>query len=316
MEIFTFNPNFSNPIYDFEHIINYDKSTLSKGMTLIYFKKINENSEWERKFYFNKIDENTCYLFNNDDTFSEFNSEENKIKYENYIKELKEKQEKEEIERKIKIEKEKFHIIVHSNKPDLCLDKWINNREDFLEVFNKNKENLKSRFEILNEYATGDEILEILKHKIKRYIPITENVVEITYQLLELMEKKGFYDYDINYKAVDFEEGDLITLPFYLLLYSNKFGTKTLYKVISDFKFDLNKPLIEPDYGPLPFHAIDLLPNFEQEFPTFMKLCVEKGYNMNCVELFDTTQEYLTIIDAMYKIGNPELAEKLKELII
>jgi len=316
MEIFTFNPNFSNPIYDIEHIISYDKSTLSNGITSIYFKKINENSKWVRKIYFNKIDENTCYLFNNDGTFSELNSEEDKIKYENYINELKEKQEKDEIERKIKIEKEKFHIIIYSNKPEYNFDKWVNNREDFIEVFNKNKGNLSSKFEILNEYATGDEILEILKYQVEKCIPLSDVANKTIYNLLKLMEKKGFYDYDINYKAVDFEEGDLITLPYYLLLYSNKTGTEIFYKIISDFKFDLNKPLIEPDYGPLPFHAIDLLPNFEQEFPAFMKLCVKCGYNMNCTELFDTTGEYLTIIDVMNKIGNPELAEKLKELII
>jgi hypothetical protein len=268
--------------------------------------------------YFKKFDDNNCFLFNRDDSLSEFNSEEDKNKYEILQKELKEKLEKENEENRIKMEKEKFHIIVHSTKKEFCIDKWINSREDFLEIFNNNnfEYHLIRRKEILDKFATGNELLYLLQSHIKRCIPLSEDAIEYIYNILKLMESKGFYEYDINYKCIDFEEDDLVTLPYYLLIHCNKTGTETFYKIISDFKFDLNKPLIEADYGPLPFHAIDLLPNFEQEFPGFMKLCVEKGYNMNNTELFDSTQENITIIEAMYKIGNPELAEELKKLIV
>lgn len=320
MEIFTFNNiiSYVNSIFDIDHIINYDRSKLSIGITPIYFKKLNEDCKWKLKFYFNKFHENNCYLFNEDGNFSELNFPEDKVKYENYLKGEKEKQEKEENERKIQMEKEKFHIKVLSNIPELRIDKQVNNREDFLEVFNNKKfmHHLYMYVNILDEYATGEEILEVLKAKIAKYLPMSEDSVIGIYQLLELMEKKGFYDYDINYKAKTFEEEDIITLPYYLLVYCNNTGLKTLYKVISDFKFDLNKPLLDGNYGPLPFHAIDLLPDFENEFPRFMKLCVEKGYNMHNTEFIDTIGKNITIIDVMYKSGNPELAEELKKLVV
>lgn len=316
MNIFTFNPNFTDTIYDINHLINLDRKFVY-STTSIYSKKLNENEIWKLTHYFKRFDDNNCFLFNRDDSLSEISSEKDKIKYEILQKELKEKLEKENEEKRVQMEKEKFHIICLSNIKQYYVDKWINSREDFLEILN-NDENrflLMGRIEILDKFATIVEIFELLKSYVEKIL-IDDFAVKCIYNMLKLMESKGFYDYDINYKCKDFEEGEIVTLPYFLLLNSNKTSTETFYKIIYDFKFDLNKPLIEADYGPLPFHAIDLLPNFEQEFTRFMKLCVERGYNMNNTELFDSTQENITIIEAMYKIGNPELAEELKKLII
>jgi hypothetical protein len=316
MDIFTFKVNFSDPIFDINHLINLDRKFVS-SRTSIYSKKLNNQEPWNYTHYFKRFDDNNCFLFNKDDTLSEFNSDEDKIKYENIRKIEEEKIIIANEEIKIANEKKTYHIVCLSNVKEHRVDKWINSREDFLEIFNSNdnKSLLMGRIEILNKFATIEEIFELFKNYVEKRIILNDYAVEHIYDMLQLMESKGFYDYDINYKCREFDEGELVTLPYYLLLRSHKTGTKTFYRILSDFKFDLNKTLIDENYGQLPFHAIDLLPNFEQEFPQFMKLCVKGGYNMNNTEFLDSTQENITIIDAMYQIGKPELAEELKKLI-
>jgi hypothetical protein len=149
--------NVDSKYYDLENAI---KVALEKRSNInrILLNAENQRQElfltgnWKTPFY--------CLIDPKTQDFSELNPADIKEKWNDWLLQEKKKEEEQAIQR----EKEKFHIIVLSNKPSLRYDKWVHTREDFLEVYNKDKSLLANRIEILSKFATNEEILEVINY--------------------------------------------------------------------------------------------------------------------------------------------------------
>lgn len=270
----------NNKFYDLENAI---KVALDKR-SCIYRIQLNDENQtqelfltgnWKTPFY--------CLTDPKTQDYSELNPADIKEKWDDWLLQEKKKEEEKAIQR----EKEKFHIVVISNVESLKCDKWVHTREDFLEVYNKDKSLLSERIEILSKFATNEEILGIINHKMT-VIPMSDTYANKIFRLLDLCIERGI-NYDIYYHETPgkFPDGTIlsseeqfITIPYKFFIGSDRMTLKPFFKLLKEYKFDLNKDI---NYGgALPFHAFGFLT--DEDFKLILDACVEAGYDLNTRE--------------------------------
>lgn len=299
MEIYQVNNNF----YDLENAITqaFQKRADIKKIEL------NSNKEPELFLRFNSWTKPFYYLTDKDGNYSELNPAEIKQKFdEHHEKERVEKEIKEK-EMELQREKEKYHIVVLSNCPELRVDKWVHTREDFLEVYNHDKSLFLNRNPILSKFATDDEIIEIINNCMR--FKLIKSRIEYYHKLIDLCIERNI-DYDRYYHGTEghFPDGTTlepeeqhVTIPYLFLM---ELGIDEFIKLIQKYKFDLNKDV---NYGgPIPFHALGYFDN--HEFIKIMKACIKAGYDINTIE----SESGMTIAQAIYDFM-PDLANEIIE---
>jgi hypothetical protein len=277
--------------YDLENAI---KVALEKRSSII---RIQLNAENQTPELFLKGNWNTpfyCLTDPKTQDFSELNPAEIREKWDDWLLQEKKKEEEQAIQR----EKEKFHIVVLSNVESLRCDKWVHTREDFLEVYNKNKSLLANRIEILSKFATNEEILEVINYEMI-VMPMSYSYANTIFRLLDLCVNRGI-NYDIYYHstpgkfpdgAVLSSEEQFITIPYKFFLASDRMTLKPFFKLLKEYHFDLNKDI---NYGgALPFHSFGY--SSSEEFKLILDACVEAGYDINTKD----TESGMTITDVM-----------------
>jgi hypothetical protein len=287
MFIYSVNGKF----YDLENAI---KVALEKRSSIyrIQLNVENQHQElfltgnWKTPFY--------CLTDPKTQDFSELNPADIKEKWNDWLMQEKKKEEEQAIQR----EKDKFHIVVLSNVESFRYDKWVNTREDFLEVYHKDKSLLAHRIKILSKFATNEEILEIINCKMLN-VPQSDTYAETIFRLLDLCIDRGI-NYDIYYQNTQgkFPDGTVlppeeqfITIPYKFFIGSLKMTLKPFFKLLKEYHFDLNKDI---NYGgALPFHSFGFLS--DDEFLLVLEACIEAGYDLNTRD----TESGMTIREAI-----------------
>lgn len=295
----------SNSFYDLENAIIQAFQKRADIMKI----ELNSNRGPELFLRLNYWTKPFPYLTDKDGNYSELNPAEIKPKWDKQMeKEKKEKEikdkEKEIKDKEMEIQrgKEKYHIVVLSNSPNLRVDKWIHTREDFLEVFNHDKSLFLNRNPILSKFATDSEIIEIINES-----KLVKSWVEYYHKLIDLCIERNI-DYDRYYHGTRarFNDGTMlkpeeqqVTIPYQFLM---ELGIESFIELIEKYKFDLNKDV---NYGgPIPFHALGYFDN--EEFIKIMKACIKAGYDINTVE----SESGMIIAEAISSFM-PDLADQI-----
>lgn len=287
MYIYSVNGKF----YDLENAI---KVALEKRSS-IYRIQLNVENQYQELFLTSHSKTPFyCLIDPKTQDYSELNPEDIKEKWNDWLLQEKKKEDEKAIQR----EKEKFHIVVLSNVESLRCDKWVHTREDFLEVYHKDKSLLANRIEILSKFATNEEILEVINYKMI-VIPMSNSYANNIFRLLDLCIERGI-NYDIYYHSTPgkFPDGTIlpsgeqfITIPYKFFIASDRMTLKPFFKLLKEYHFDLNKDI---NYGgALPFHSFGYSSN--EEFKLILDACVEAGYDINTKD----TESQMTITDVI-----------------
>jgi len=235
-----------------------------------------------------------CLMDPKTQEFSELNPDYIKEKWNKWLLQKKIEEEEKALQR----EKEEFRVVVLSNSPHLRYDKWVNTREDFLEVYSSDRSLLSNRIRILSRFANNEEILEIINDQMMMS-PLSEAYFCYLFKLMDLCVERGI-DYDIYYNDIpgQFPDGTIlpsgeqfITIPYKFFIDSDRMTLKPFFKLLKEYKFDLNKDI---NYGgPLPFHSLGYSSN--EDFKLILDACVEAGYDLNTKD----TETHMTIPEMM-----------------